>query len=164
MGYVRFVDADERATLRRTTDSHTPIKGRRWRRTDPGLDETTRQHLVNELMTARRMVKSAQGDETATADARSRVHDAKVALGERGPTWWEDQTVDDVESRATALMRTMERSTGDVLSIDDAIRLIGIDPVEPGTADDDHDDDDDAHEDASASTDSSAGAGASVAG
>jgi hypothetical protein len=29
------------------------------------------------------------GDEDAETDARRRVHAAKVALGERGPKWWE---------------------------------------------------------------------------
>lgn len=123
------MDADERARLRRTTDSHTPIKGRRWRRTDPGLDEATRQLLVDELMTARRMVKTAKGDDDATATARARVNDAKVALGERGPRWWEDQTPDEVATRAAAVARTLERSNGDVLDLDEAIRLVGIEPI-----------------------------------
>ena len=124
------MDADERARLRRTTDSHTPIKGRRWRRTDPGLDEATRQLLVDELMTARRMVKTAKGDDDATATARARVNDAKVALGERGPRWWEDQTSDEVATRAAAVARTLERSNGDVLDLDEAIRLVGIEPID----------------------------------
>ena len=42
-------------------------------------------------MDARRAVGTAKraGDEDAERAARSRVHEAKVALGERGPTWWD---------------------------------------------------------------------------
>lgn len=67
------------------------IDGRRWRATDPSIPEERRQELVNELMKARRDVGAAKraGDAAAEADARSRVHAAKVALGERGPKWWE---------------------------------------------------------------------------
>ncbi|WP_413431521.1 hypothetical protein [Crateriforma spongiae] len=69
-------------------------RGRLWRCTNPNLDEATRQRLVNELMTARRDVATAKrtDDAEALADARRRVHAAKVALGERGPTWWGDDT------------------------------------------------------------------------
>lgn len=34
------------------------------------------------------------GDMGAEAAARRRVHDAKVALGERGPVWWSDGAPD----------------------------------------------------------------------
>ncbi|HEX2201755.1 MAG TPA: hypothetical protein VHG91_00580, partial [Longimicrobium sp.] len=34
------------------------------------------------------------GDAGALADARARVHEAKVALGERGPVWWDDGAPD----------------------------------------------------------------------
>jgi hypothetical protein len=69
-------------------------KERLWRCTNPSLDETTRQKLVNELMTARREVASAKrsGDNDALSAARGRVDAAKVALGERGSTWWDDDT------------------------------------------------------------------------
>ena len=67
------------------------IDGRRWRASDPSLPEARRQELVDELMRARRDVGAAKraGDAAAEADARARVHAAKVALGERGPKWWE---------------------------------------------------------------------------
>ena len=67
------------------------IDGRRWRATDPSIPEERRQELVNELMAARRAVGAAKraGDESAERAARDRVHAAKVALGERGPKWWE---------------------------------------------------------------------------
>ncbi len=66
------------------------VRGRLWRRSNPALDEETRQQLVKQLMSARRDVRAAKGDAHALADARHRVNDAKVALGERGPVWWND--------------------------------------------------------------------------
>ena len=77
----------------RTPDGHyVIIDGRRWRATDPSIPEERRQELVNELMSARRAVGAAKraGDEVAERAARDRVHAAKVALGERGPKWWEE--------------------------------------------------------------------------
>ncbi len=68
------------------------IEGRRWRATNPALPEEERLRLVGELMDARREVGRAlrAGDQEAEAEARRRVHAAKVALGERGPKWWEE--------------------------------------------------------------------------
>jgi hypothetical protein len=67
------------------------IDGRRWRATDPSIPEERRRELVGELMSARRAVGAAKraGDPVAERSARDRVHAAKVALGERGPKWWE---------------------------------------------------------------------------
>ncbi len=67
------------------------IDGRRWRATDPSLPDHRRQALVRELMSARSAVGHAKrrGDTAAERAARDRVHTAKVALGERGPTWWD---------------------------------------------------------------------------
>lgn len=67
------------------------IDGRRWRATDPNLDEGRRQELVKELMSARSSVGHAKrrGDQDAERTARERVHAAKVALGERGEPWWD---------------------------------------------------------------------------
>jgi predicted LPLAT superfamily acyltransferase len=73
---------------------HTPdgryfvVRGRLWRASNPFLDEQTRRHLVKQLMSARRAVRQAKGDPDRLAAARSRVDTAKVALGERGPVWW----------------------------------------------------------------------------
>lgn len=69
-------------------------KERLWRSTNPNLDEKTRQRLVDDLMTARRAVAAAKraANEAALTAARRKVHAAKVALGERGPTWWNDDT------------------------------------------------------------------------
>ena len=100
-------------SLRSTTDSHTLIKGRRWRSTDPGLDDTVRQALVDELMDARRAVKAAlsSGDEGELRAARSRVDDAKVGLGERGPTWWTEMTDDDIRVRSEAARRALSATS-----------------------------------------------------
>ncbi len=70
---------------------HVIIDGRKWRATNPNLPEDERKRLVSELMAARRAVGSAlkTGDKDEEAQARARVHAAKVALGERGPKWWE---------------------------------------------------------------------------
>lgn len=65
---------------------------RLWRCSDPNLPAAVRTALVGELMQARRAVKAAlaSGDGDALRTARAQVHAAKVALGERGPTWWGD--------------------------------------------------------------------------
>ena len=70
------------------------VSGRLWRTSNPQLAEDERQSLVNELMSARRAVREAKGDENALKKARARVHAAKVALGERGPVWWTDGAPD----------------------------------------------------------------------
>lgn len=65
---------------------------RLWRCTDPNLPPERVRELVQELMAARRAVKRALAatDAAQLRAARARVHAAKVALGERGPTWWGD--------------------------------------------------------------------------
>lgn len=70
------------------------VDGRRWRAADPRLAPEVRQHLVDELMTARRDVARAKRTDDAAleADARQRVQRAKVTLGERGTPWWERPT------------------------------------------------------------------------
>lgn len=68
------------------------VKGRLWRCTNPKLEETVRQLLVKQLMAARRQVKQAKqlDDDAALRAARAQVDAAKIALGERGPVWWDD--------------------------------------------------------------------------
>ena len=68
------------------------VRGRLWRCSNPALPEKKRAALVRELMAARRAVKAALAAEDAAAlkAARDCVHKAKVALGERGPAWWDD--------------------------------------------------------------------------
>ena len=60
------------------------------------LAEERRSALVGELMQARRAVGVAlrRGDEVGLAAARRAVDCAKVALGERGPVWWDDGAPD----------------------------------------------------------------------
>ena len=72
------------------------MRGRLWRTSDPTLDEDERQKLVDSLMDARRAVGSAKraGDEDAEKAARAKVHQANLALGERGPVWWDDGAPD----------------------------------------------------------------------
>ena len=72
------------------------VDGRLWRATNPNLPDEERQRLTDELMDARRAVRSAslQEDPQALRRARGRVHAAKVALGERGQPWWNDGAPD----------------------------------------------------------------------
>lgn len=72
------------------------VRGRLWRRSDPSLPEERRIALVSDLMAARRAVgvASRAGDKDGLAVARAAVDRAKVALGERGPLWWDDGAPD----------------------------------------------------------------------
>ena len=82
----------QRKPIERTPDGrYVVIDRRRWRATNANLPEDERKRLVSELMRARGDVGRALKAEDATAEreARDRVHAAKVALGERGPKWWE---------------------------------------------------------------------------
>lgn len=69
------------------------VDERLWRCTDPRLTESERRRLVKQLMQGRLGVRNAStsGEE---ADARAKVDAAKVALGERGPVWWDDGAPD----------------------------------------------------------------------
>jgi hypothetical protein len=72
---------------------------------NPDLSPDARQLLVDQLMSARRSVRSARqtGDVSAEAMAHAAVDLAKRALGERGPVWWTDGAPD--------LNRHMARTT-----------------------------------------------------
>ncbi|SFV28459.1 hypothetical protein SAMN05216456_0521 [Devosia crocina] len=70
------------------------VRGRLWRKSDPGLSANMREELVRELMAARSAVRQARDDGMALKMARARVHAAKVALGERGAPWWTDGAPD----------------------------------------------------------------------
>jgi hypothetical protein len=81
----------------RTADGrYIVVRGRLWRAANPNLPPETLGALVHDLMRARRDVRAALAaeDADALADARRRVHAAKVALGERGPVWWTDGAPD----------------------------------------------------------------------
>lgn len=109
----RSGDAEE---MRRSGETHRVIKGRRWRVSDPALADPVRQHLVDELTHGRRAVNSAlaSSDSSDVEAAHERVHDAKVALGERGPKWWEPMTQDDADVRVAAFIRAIGDRLGDV--------------------------------------------------
>ena len=70
------------------------VRGRLWRTSNPNLPPSERELRVRELMAARRAVEEAAGDPVAVRAARSTVNAAKVALGERGPVWWDDDAPD----------------------------------------------------------------------
>lgn len=72
------------------------VRGRLWRVANPQLPQDERETLVRALMAARREVKAAlaDGDTDRLAAARHAVDAAKIALGERGPVWWQDGSPD----------------------------------------------------------------------
>jgi hypothetical protein len=90
-------------------DAFLEINGRKWRRSDPRVAPSLRQELVNELMSARRAVRTA-AHEVERRAARRRVNDTKVALGERGRPWWLDASPADLEQRIDAAIRALLRS------------------------------------------------------
>ena len=103
------------------------IDGRRWRRADPAIPESLESELVGELMSARRAVKAAKqdDDDDALVAARARVHDAKLALGERGPPWWEQSDEASLRKRLAAAIRTLlrKRDAGETICPSDAARV-----------------------------------------
>jgi len=72
------------------------VRGRLWRTSNPSLPAEERDRLTRALMDARRAVGTAKraGDAEAERAARDAVDAAKVALGERGPAWWDDGAPD----------------------------------------------------------------------
>ena len=104
------------------------IDGRRWRRTDPAIPENLRAELVAELMAARREVGAAlwSRDAEAEAAARTRVGDAKVALGERGERWWEGPTPQGLAQRVPAAARALlRRRAPATICPSDVARVVG---------------------------------------
>jgi len=81
------------------------VRGRLWRKANPGLSDPERESFVHDLMDARRAVGQARrsGDESAERAAHAAVDIAKRKLGERGPVWWTDGAPD--------LNRHMARTT-----------------------------------------------------
>ena len=93
-----------RPDVERTPDGrYIVVDGRKWRATDPAIPDDRRQELVDELMVARRDVARSHrtADPELERDARNRVQQAKVALGERGTPWWE-QSLAEREQRWSA--------------------------------------------------------------
>ena len=107
--------------VERTADGrHVIVAGRRWRASDPDIPERLRAELVAELMRARRLVRT-RGDE-----ARPLVHDAKVALGERGRAWWEEPRDEaDRERLAAAIRALLRHRDGSTICPSDAARVAG---------------------------------------
>jgi hypothetical protein len=95
------------------------IKGQKWRASDPAVPDRLRAELVKELMTARRLVK------TRGNDVRFRVHDAKVALGERGQPWWEPSETGRRERAAAAIRALLRHRDGSTICPSDAARVVG---------------------------------------
>lgn len=104
------------------------VNGRRWRTSDPSIPDGLRAELVSELMAARRAVRSAKSEDE-TAVARRRVHDAKVALGERGRAWWESLDNAAQQTRILAALRTMlrKRESDATVCPSDIARIVGGD-------------------------------------
>ncbi|GAB3840404.1 DUF3253 domain-containing protein [Kribbella italica] len=96
------------------------VFGRRWRATDPAIPESLRLELVSELMAARRLVRDDPDQ------ARPRVQDAKVALGERGDPWW-SPTPGGLRTRLAAAIRALlrHRSPDATICPSDAARVAG---------------------------------------
>jgi hypothetical protein len=72
------------------------VKGKLWRLSDPAIEPGERARLVQTLMDARRAVKDAKRarDRAAELEAHQLIDEAKRALGERGPVWWDDGAPD----------------------------------------------------------------------
>ncbi|KQR19158.1 biopolymer transporter Tol [Agreia sp. Leaf335] len=85
------------------------INGRKWRRTDPVLDDDTLARLKSHLGRGRSGVRTAKkaGDDEAVAAARRRTGLAKHGLGERGPYWWDSPEHDRID-RANDALRELD--------------------------------------------------------
>ncbi|WP_226346896.1 DUF3253 domain-containing protein [Agilicoccus flavus] len=104
----------------RTPDGrYIVVDGRRWRASDPAIPDALRAELVAELMRARRFVRT-RGDEV-----RPFVHDAKVALGERGPEWWEPTEAGCRDRLAAAIRTLLRHRESSTICPSDAARIVG---------------------------------------
>ena len=85
------------------------MNGRKWRRTDPVLDDDTLARLKRHLGRGRSGVRTAKkaGDDEAVAAARRRTGLAKHGLGERGPYWWDSPEQDRID-RANDALRELD--------------------------------------------------------
>lgn len=91
-----------------TSDGHhIVIDGRRWRATDPSIPPVLRKELQSALMAARRAVGTALRTGGDASASRAAVHDAKVALGERGHPWWEPASAVATRTRIAAATRAL---------------------------------------------------------
>ena len=69
------------------------VRGRLWRKANPAIPVQRHDALVKQLMEARRALRGGHGDAERMMARRS-VDEAKRALGERGPVWWDDGSPD----------------------------------------------------------------------
>lgn len=70
------------------------VRGRLWRKANPGLPAERTQELVRQLMAARRGLRRKGIDPSGRQAFRDAVDTAKQALGERGAPWWDDGAPD----------------------------------------------------------------------
>ena len=89
-------DDDEDPPARTPDGRYFVVRGRLWRSTNPSLPENERQQLTRDLMRCRARIGRAKrmGDSRTMRMARRKLHQIKVALGERGAVWWTDGTPD----------------------------------------------------------------------
>ena len=113
-----------------TTDGrYIIVNGRKWRASDPDIPETLKTQLVAVLMSGRRDVAKALRikDEILEKEARTRVNDAKIALGERGQAWWETYDDDELRKRIRSSILTLlrHRDMGKSICPSEAARIVG---------------------------------------
>lgn len=65
--------------------------GRLWRMTNPALREDERERLIDMMIDASLAARERGSDIRAI---RAAIDAAQVALGERGPVWWDDGAPD----------------------------------------------------------------------
>jgi hypothetical protein len=72
------------------------VEGRLWRCSNPALAPEVKDALTRRLMRARRAVLEGlrTNDQPLVREARRRIGQLKVALGERGAPWWDDGAPD----------------------------------------------------------------------
>jgi hypothetical protein len=72
------------------------VEGRLWRCSNPALEPDEKERLTRRLLRARRAVLQALriNDTARVREARRRIDQLKVALGERGAPWWDDGAPD----------------------------------------------------------------------
>ena len=72
------------------------VEGRLWRCSNPALAPEEKDKLTRRLMRARRAVLEGlrTKDQALVREARRRIGQLKVALGERGAPWWDDGAPD----------------------------------------------------------------------
>lgn len=115
-----MIDKDNAEPERTADGRYIVVDGRKWRASDPRIPPKLRQELVDELMSARRAVRAKE------SDARPRVQDAKVALGERGPAWWDEPDEAGIAQRAEAAVRALLRKRdGKTICPSDVARVVG---------------------------------------